>query len=127
MKYYNLYIDFEPSWDIYNKVTDILGLEPERHKKGKFDESNIPDTWHYQIIADEEKDEYPDFINIFMDILEPNFDKLEELGIYKNNILIWMNYIYKHQCSLGFNPDELERLGKHGIALNIDCFENKEL
>lgn len=125
MKYFNLHIDFEQSWDTYNKITDIIGQTPDKFDKSKFDNSNEPSTWSLQLIEDEENDIYVDFVKIFMDLLEPNFVKLKALGINKENILIWLVYEYKHQCALGFNPIELDRLGKNGIALNIDCYECK--
>lgn len=125
MKYLNLYIDFTPSWDTYNKVTEIIGRISQKHKKSKFDESDEPSTWWLQLLEDEASDIHVDFINDFMDLLEPNFDKLKNIGINKENILIWLVYEYEHQCALGFNPQELERLGKNRIALNIDCHERK--
>jgi hypothetical protein len=127
MKYQNLYIDFEPSWDTYNKVTEIIGRTPQKHQKSKFDETDEPSTWCLQLLEDEENDIYVDFINVFMDLLEPNFEKLKSIGIGKENILIWLVYEYDSQCVLGFNAKELERLGKNGIALNIDCHERKKI
>ena len=126
MKYHNLYLSFEPSWETYNKVTEIIGQIPQKNDKSKFDESDEPSTWWLQLQEDEENDNYVDFINIFMDLLEPNFDKLNNIGIDKENILIWLVYEYEHQCALGFNPKELERLGKNGIALNIDCHHREK-
>ncbi|AFM02744.1 hypothetical protein Fleli_2333 [Bernardetia litoralis DSM 6794] len=126
MKYQNLYIDFEPSWETYNKVTEIIGRIPQKHEKSEFDETNEPSTWWLQLLEDEENDIYVDFINVFMDLLEPKFDKLKNIGIEKENILIWLVYEYEQQCALGFNPKELERLGKNGIALNIDCHERRK-
>lgn len=64
-----------------------------------------------------------DFINVLLDILEPNFSKLKVLGIEKHDILLWLVYEYQHQCAMSFHPEEMERLGKSGIALNIDCHE----
>ena len=125
MKYYNLYIDFEPNWETYNKVTEIIKRTPNKHEKTKFDKTDEPSIWWLQLVEDEEKDNRIDFINIFLDLLEPNFDHLEKLGIKKENILIWLIYEYEHQCALGFNPKELERLGSNGIALNIDCHERE--
>ncbi len=127
MKYQNLHIDFKPSWITYNKVNEIIGRTPQKHEKSKFDDSDEPSTWSLQLIEDEEKDIYVDFVNIFMDLLEPAFDGLKNIGIDRNNIIIWLVYEYEHQCALGFNPKELERLGKNGIVLNIDCHERKNV
>lgn len=126
MKYQNLYIDFEPSWDTYNKVTEIIGLIPQKHTKSKFDKSDEPSTWWLQLVEDTDSGNYTDFINVFMDLLEPNFEKLKSIGIEKENILIWLVYEYEHQCAIEFQSKELERLGSNGIALNIDCHERKK-
>jgi len=126
MKYYNLYIAFESNWDTYNKVTELLGRNPQKHKKSKFDKNNEPSMWWLQLKEDEEGENYVDYINIFMDLLEPNLESLRKIGIEKKDILIWLVYEYDHQCALSFLPNELERLGKNGIALNIDCLEKKK-
>jgi hypothetical protein len=126
MKYQNLYIHFEPSWETYNKVTEIIGQIPQKHTKSKFNQSDEPSIWWLQLIEDTDNDINIDFINVFMELLEPNFERLKSIGIEKENILIWLVYEYEHQCALGFNPKELERLGKNGIALNIDCHKRKK-
>jgi hypothetical protein len=69
-----------------------------------------------------EEDEYIDFINIFLDLIEPNMTKLKELNISIEDILIWQLYEYEHQCALSFTPQEMKRLGDLGIHLNIDCW-----
>ncbi|MFD1186069.1 hypothetical protein [Pontibacter rugosus] len=126
MKYCNLYIDFAPSWVTYDKLTNILGQTPNKHEKTKFETSDEPSTWWLQLVEDE-GDSNADSINFFLDILEPNFDKLEMLDIKRENILIWLVYEYQYQCALSFIPNELERLGRNGITLNIDCHETKEI
>ena len=126
MKFYNLHVAFSvPSWNTYNEISRILGLVPTEHTKSNFDQSDEPSDWHYQII---EKDEDPtiDFINVFLDILEPNFEKLAQLGIGRDAILFWLVYEYSKQCAMEFHPDEMQRLGQSGICLNIDCFENNQ-
>ena len=126
MKYQNLYIDFEPSWDTYNQVTAIIGQTPKAYEQSWHEKNKEPSTWCLQIIEDEEKGIYNDFINIFMDLLEPNFDRLKKIGIDKENILIWLVYEFENQCALGFSPNDLERIGRNGIAFNIDCHERKK-
>jgi len=116
LKYYNLHISFERSKKTYNKITSILGKLPiEANLKEE------PSGWWIQLEENEEKDKYVDFINLFMDLLEPKFNDLKKIGINKEDILIWLVYEYKHQCALGFDSEELKRLGENGIAFNIDC------
>ena len=121
MKYQNLYIHFDPSWETFNKVTQILGCDPIKHEKSKFDISDEPSLWWIQLVEDEDKGEQVDFVNIFLDLIEPNIHKLLEIGIDDSQIKIWLVYEYHRQCVIGFNPIELERLEKNGISLNIDC------
>ena len=123
MKYYNLYIHLENSSETYEAITEIIGVNPTKTSPSKFD-TNAFDTWWYQVI-ESEHDSSIDFINIFLDLIEPNFDKLANLGIQKSNILIWLVYEYDKQCSLEFHPQEMKRIGELGIGLNIDCFEYK--
>lgn len=124
MKYYNLNINFEPSWDTYNRITETIGQQPKEYKQSHFEKSNIPSTWWIQLNQDEE-DSPIDFINVFMDLLEPNFEKLNEIGIRNNDIVIWLVYEYDKQCSMEFHSEELERIGRNSITLCIDCFERK--
>lgn len=120
MKYYNLYIDCEDSFDTYSAVTKIMGVVPAKNIPSKFS-CNLHNTWWYQVV-EKERDSSFDFINIFLDLIETNFNKLAELHIKKSDILIWLIYEYDKQCSLEFHPQEMKRLGESGIAFNIDCF-----
>jgi hypothetical protein len=121
MKFYNLFINFKNNPDTYNSVTDILGIKPTNNTSSKFDK-DLHDTWWYQI-TESDDDEPFDFINKFLDIIEPHFLQLNHLQIKRSDIIIWLVYEYEHQCALGFGPEELKRLGENGIALNIDCFD----
>ncbi len=122
MKYYNLYINFEDSFETYNAVTKIMGVIPAKNSPSKF-RASLYDTWWYQVV-EKESDSSFDFINVFLDLIEPNFNKLAELNIKKSDILIWLVYEYGKQCSMEFHPQEMKRLGESGIVFNIDCFES---
>ena len=121
MKYYNLHIDFPPSKKTYKEITTILGKSPTISKTKNLNDTEDPSDWWLQFEEDEENDNYGDFINTFMDLLEPKLNDLKKIGVKKEDILIWLVYEYKHQCALGFSPKELKRLGENGIAFNIDC------
>lgn len=83
--------------------------------------------WTYTVDTDDEEP-YFDFINKFLDILEPKFNELNELGIDKSNITFWLLYEYDQQCGLEFHPQEMKRLGESGIVLCIDCWQlDKEI
>jgi hypothetical protein len=126
MKYYRLFISTDNRVETFDKLTEVLG-----HKPTIFENTKRPDekysTWTYCIDENEEDDKPSfDFINKFLDIIEPKFKELENLGIKKNQITFWLNYEYFQQCSLEFHPQEMKRLGDSEIALCIDCFERKE-
>ena len=127
MQFYDLNIDFEPSWDTYNKVSEILEAIPRKFEPSRFDPDGTPSTWKYRIEVNQEKEGQADFINKLLDILEPKVKALEAIGINKENILIWMCYEYYGQCSMCFSPQEMKRLGESGIPLNIDCFSTDEI
>ncbi|MCU7617185.1 hypothetical protein NZ698_08245 [Chryseobacterium sp. PBS4-4] len=121
MKYYNLHINCKNK-ETYKKITNLLGVKPIVFDESKHEEF---ETWTYQL-TQKEKDKPIDFINMFLDILEPNFVALKKLDIEKSDILFWLVYEYKHQCNMEFHPKEMLRLGNSEICLNIDCFdENK--
>lgn len=109
---YSLQI-YTESNDIRSKINNVLNVK-----------SNFPnDSWGIEII-EKETDNYVDFINIFLDILENKYSFLEDIGISRNYITIWAIYEYKEQCNIEFEPKDLERLGKNGIKLCISCWEN---
>lgn len=116
MKYYNLHITTN-NFETFQKVTTLLNVIPLENP----DDFSL---WTYQVTEDDEA-EYFDFINNFIDILEPNFERLKSIGINKEDIIIWLFYEYEQQCSMSFNPQEMKRLGQSGISFNIDCIETK--
>ena len=117
MKYYKLVIFTDGTKETYQKITAILRVKPV--------EENGYDVWTY-IVEEHEESPTFDFINAFLDLLEPQFEKLEEVGVNKDKLLFWLLYEFEHQCALGFSPQEIQRLGANGIALNIDCWEPKK-
>lgn len=80
--------------------------------------------WFYRVTEDEEGPSF-DFINNFLDIIEPNYTELTKLGVTKDDILFWLVYEYDQQCAMEFHPQEMKRLGESGIGLNIDCHQRK--
>jgi hypothetical protein len=122
MKYHRLHIDTK-NIDTYNQVTVLLGIEPTKFEsKRKF--NYVTELWTYTVDVDDEEP-YFDFINKFLDIIEPKFDELKKLGIDKENISFWLNYEYDQQCAMEFDPQEMKRLGESGIVLCIDCWQIK--
>ena len=94
------------------EISQILEVEP-----------NVPiGNWEYEII---EKDTDPpvDFIQVFMEILEPRIDRLLELGITRDDISVWLLYEYEDQCNMEFSPAQMSRLAQNEITLCISCYQ----
>jgi hypothetical protein len=122
MKYYRLDITTNNKAGTYNKITNLLGLQPDKFVPNKI--STDPySIWTYSVNEDEAKEGAP--FN-FLDILEPKFDELEKLGVAKSDITFWYLYEYEKQCSMEFHPAEMKRLGNCGIVLCVDCWETKK-
>ena len=122
MKYYHsLQISFDPSVETFNQLTTILGVKPTDSFSDFPD--NIPNCWTYEVI-DDKADEYFDFINAFLDILETKYADLERLNIKRSDISIWLFYEYDEQCNLEFAPERLKRLGDNGITFCISCSDS---
>lgn len=115
--YYRLWIATDGQSEAYNSISEILGILPDDIE----DESNN-NIWIYTK-EQTETDAYFDFINEFLDLLEPNFPKLEDLGISCSDISIWKFYGYDQQCNMEFDPQRLKRLGDNYITLCISCWE----
>ena len=119
MNYYRLYIHCKNE-EVYYQITEILLIEPTI-----FDNENtneIKTLWCYAI-DEKDEDDYLDYINIYLDLIEPKLLELEGVGIERSGISVWRIYEYQHQCSMEIAPQEMKRLGNNGITLCIDCFE----
>ncbi len=123
MKYYQLFIDTDDNSETYNSLTNLLKLQPTENEMNKASEYNNS-SWMY-MVTETENDPNFDFINNFLDILEPKFADLEKLGVTRDKILFWILYEYDQQCGMEFHPQEIIRLGQSGIHLNIDCWTKK--
>lgn len=121
MKYYRLHIDSKNDSIIYRKITKILAIEPADFKEDK-NNKDLNSLWTYSVEEKEEEPNY-DFINQFLDIIEPNLSELKKIGIDREDITFWMIYEYDQQCSMEFHPQEMKRLGESGIIMCIDCFQ----
>jgi hypothetical protein len=102
-----------------------MGVSPEPWEVRRF-AADEPQLWSYLVVSNEEEPCF-DFVNVFLDLLEPRFEALQKLGIEKDDISFQLTYLYKLQCSLGFNAQEMLRLGASGIGLAIDCFEERDI
>jgi hypothetical protein len=101
------------SKDKYNNVSKILNIDLLDLSRG----------WTYEVETSQDK--YYDFINKLLDILEGHYQELENIGISRKAISIWMIYEYNQQCNLEFFPKDMKRLGNNEITLCISCYMKK--
>ena len=92
-------------------VNNILGVK-----------SSSKTMWILEKIITEKEGYFP-FVDFFLKILEGNYLKLEELGIQRENISVWMIYEYDSQCNMEFLPEQMYKLGKEGIVLCVSCYD----
>lgn len=105
--YYRLQIDCEPTQQ--ETVSTILDLTP-----------TIKSPWIFEI----EVDQIPiDGITYLVGLLSDKFERLNQLGITRENISIWILYAYENQCNLEFTPTQLGLLSNERIHLCISCWE----
>lgn len=97
-------------------ISRLLGRKPT---KG----DNL--VWELEIEQREDKKPL-DFTNYFLDLLEGKYEALEELGIGRSDISIWLYYQYDQQCNIEIPPAQLKRLGDNGVALCFSCWEKKD-
>jgi hypothetical protein len=64
------------------------------------------------MVTETDTDPYFDFINSFLDLLEPKFADLEKLGVTKDKILFWLLYEYDQQCGWNFTLKKWHDLDK---------------
>lgn len=112
--FFELVIDTKPV--TYAAINSLLGVT-DAGKNG---------YWGYEIIVDEGPLEIsqPSVLLHFMGILEGNFQSLDELGVQKSNIVIYITYEYDDQCNMEFLPEELLALGQNGIVLAVSCYQS---
>jgi hypothetical protein len=122
MKNHRLIICSDKTVETYNKITNILGWTPFENERDKRSDYRYS-VWSYEVETSD-NDPYFDFINVFLDRLEPKFIDLEKLGIKKEDITIWLLYEYDQQCGLELSPSNMKRLGNNEISLCIDCWQN---
>ena len=106
---YILQIDSEVNEELIN---NIIGVKKNYMSK----------IWCYEVV-EEESDNYFDFINNFLDLLDGKYQDLTKIGIQKDDISIWRIYEYFGQCNMEFDPVRMKRLGDNEITLCITCYE----
>ncbi len=111
---YNAYIEIEFDPNSINKISDILGVNANKHING---------NWIYFISIDEDGD-WVDFYDVFYNILKDKIQILdEELKINKDQINIWLVLEYEGQCNFEINPNDLAKLSSLEVTLCVSCYQ----
>ena len=86
--------------------------------------SNFPHAdWGIEIIQSDEN--FSGILVYFLSLLEGKYEKLESIGISRENISIWILYEYEGQCNMEYDPESMKKLGESGILLCISCWEKE--
>ena len=84
--------------------------------------SNFPHAdWGIEIIQSGEN--FSEILVYFLSLLEGKYEKLESIGISREDISIWVLYEYEGQCNMEYDPESMKKLGESGILLCISCWE----
>ena len=65
------------------------------------------------------------FIEEFMALIADKFEPLENVGVHREDITVWLLYEYEGQCNMEFLPEHLRMLGEAGISLCVSCWEGR--
>ena len=60
-----------------------------------------------------------------LSLLEGKYERLESIGISREDISIWVLYEYEGQCNMEYDPVSMKKIGENGIVLCISCWEKE--
>ena len=99
--------------NLSEEITHLLKVKPTQSTFKR---------WELEIVQDCDS-EYIDYIQYFLDILKDKYNPLEQIGITRDSIEIWIYYEYDQQCNMEFSPHDLRNIGNNGISLCISCWQ----
>ena len=86
--------------------------------------SNFPHAdWGIEIIQSDEN--FSGILVYFLSLLEGKYEKLESIGISREDISIWVLYEYEGQCNMEYDPVSMKKIGENAIVLCISCWEKE--
>ena len=86
--------------------------------------SNFPHAdWGIEIIQSDEN--FSGILVYFLSLLEGKYEKLESIGISREDISIWVLYEYEGQCNMEYDPVSMKKIGENVIVLCISCWEKE--
>ena len=79
-------------------------------------------SWIWEL-EQAESDPPTPFVDRFLALLNNKYTALQDAGVMRNDISVWVLYEYQQQCNLEFAALDLKRLGDEGLALCVSCWE----
>ena len=92
--YYRLHINCNTDKGVYESISQLLGVKPRSFEASKMFPTDTFSDWTYEVIEKDDDDSF-DFINKFLDLIEPHLTELKKLDVTTNDILIWKLYEYE--------------------------------
>ena len=76
--------------------------------------SNFPHAdWGIEIIQSDEN--FSGILVYFLSLLEGKYEKLESIGISREDISIWVLYEYEGQCNMEYDPVSMKKIGEKRV------------
>ena len=113
MYYYSLRINTVNLIQV-RQVNELLGVRSNYSKE----------DWYLEVVQKEDDPPFR-FIDYFLSLLEGKYERLESIGISREDISIWVLYEYEGQCNMKYDPVSMKKIGENGIVLCISCWEKE--
>lgn len=129
MNFFSINISSNNNRQTYINIGKILNLSPcdgDHYNINNPEAEWIshPDNKRYSlwVFSIDIKDENSTSLSIdkLLDLIEPNIDELEKIGIKKNDMFFLLNTNFDMPSSFKLNPKTMRRLGKTDIEIFID-------
>lgn len=80
----------------------------------------------YGVASLEASEDRPDegTLSRLLDAVLPHEDTLRAAGV--EEMTVWVGYLWRDQCNLSFEPEDLTRVAALGAPLCISCYEDSE-
>ena len=107
-----------------------IWVDPAKHQKVKkiMGDASRENARSILKLFPSEQDDSPQWYELqqYLEILEDKYDKLDDLGIRRSDISVWINCAYEDDsCEINFDPITLLRFGEEEIKPCITCWKGE--
>ena len=107
-----------------------IWVDPTKHKKVKkvMGDSSKETARSILKLFPSEQDDSPQWYELqqYLELLEDKYEKLDDLGVKRSDISVWMNCAYEdNSCEINFDPVTLLRFGEEEIKPCITCWKGE--